>query len=610
MPAAAAVPAPPRPRAAAWRWLLGLAAPHKGRLAIAGVSLVLSTAVGLALPAVAGRVVDVALVEKSLGDLRTVIVGLIGLFALNGAFAFVEVVALRGAAALVLRDLRTRLHATLLDLTPAFFETQRTGDLLSRLGSDVDQIADALTDEVVHALDRALGLVGALVILLLVHSGLTLVMLLAVPPVIVVAVLFGLRLERLSKERQDAFAAAGVVAEETLSGIRTVQAFTRERDERERYADRIGRATTLAFRAARAWGAFSGVVSFLAMSAVALVLWYGGTLVVRGVLTAGALTSFLLYTATVAASVGALTGLYARLKTAIGATERVREILDTRPAVTDAPDATDLVRPRGHVVLEDVGFAYASAAGRAALDRVRLEARPGEVVALVGPSGAGKSTIVNLVLRFYDAWAGVVKLDGVDVRKLRLASLRAAIGLVPQEIFLFGGTIAENMSYGRPGASDADLRAAAEAAQAAGFIARLPQGYDSVVGERGVRLSAGERQRIAIARVFLKDPAVVILDEATSALDSESEHLVGRALERLMAGRTTLVVAHRLSTVQRADKVALIDGGTVVDEGPHADLFARNALYRRLCELQMLPQPEPGAGDRSEAATRSPASAS
>jgi ABC-type multidrug transport system fused ATPase/permease subunit len=240
-------------------------------------------------------------------------------------------------------------------------------------------------------------------------------------------------------------------------------------------------------------------------------------------------------------------------------------------------------------VLRDVGFSYASAEGRAALRGVNLEAKPGEVVALVGPSGAGKSTIVNLVLRFYDAREGQVLLDGRDVRTLRLASLRAAIGLVPQEIFLFGGTIAENIRYGRPGATDADLRAAAEAAQAAGFIGKLPQGYDSVVGERGVRLSAGERQRIAIARVFLKDPAVVILDEATSALDAESEHLVTRALDRLMAGRTTLVVAHRLSTVRRADKVALVEAGTIVAEGPHAELFEKNALYRRLCELQMLP---------------------
>jgi subfamily B ATP-binding cassette protein MsbA len=291
----------------------------------------------------------------------------------------------------------------------------------------------------------------------------------------------------------------------------------------------------------------------------------------------------------VAMSVGALTGLYATFKQALGSTEHVRELLDTAPRVLDAPDAKALpARAEGRVELRGVRFAYASAEGRPALRGLDLEAKPGEVVALVGPSGAGKSTVVNLVLRYYDADAGSVLLDGSDVKTLRLESLRAAIGLVPQEIFLFGGTIGDNIRYGRPGASDADVRAAAAAAQAAGFIERLPKAYDSVVGERGVRLSAGERQRIAIARVFLKDPSIIVLDEATSALDAESEHLVSRALERLMAGRTTLVVAHRLSTVRRATRVALVEAGRIADEGPHGELFARNALYRRLCELQML----------------------
>ena len=584
--------APARPaRLAAWRWLLGLAAPYKLRLGVAGASLVASTAVGLVVPWVVGQGIDAALVASSLESLRALIVGLIGLLLVRGGSVFVEVYALRSAGALILRDLRARLHSRLLDLTPAFFESQRTGDLLSRLGSDVDTVAGALTDEIIHALDSLLSMLGALAILLALHTGLTGVMLLAVPPVVVVAVLFGLRLERLSKERQDAFAAAGVVAEESLAGIRTVQAFAREPEERARYAGAIERATALALRAARAWGAFSAVVGTVAMSAVALVIWHGATLIVAKQLTPGQLTSFLIYTISVAASVGSLTGLYANLRAALGATERVRELLATEPAVRDAPDAVALEpgAVRGHLALEEVSFAYASAPDRPALHGVSLEARPGEVVALVGPSGAGKSTIVNLALRFYDAAAGTVRLDGTDVRRLRLSSLRAAIGLVPQDIFLFGGTIAENIRYGRPGASDAEVAAAAEAAQAAGFIARLPEGYASIVGERGVRLSTGERQRIAIARVFLKDPALVVLDEATSALDAESEHLVTRALDTLMKGRTTLVVAHRLSTVLRAGRVVLVESGRITDQGPHAELFARSALYRRLCELQMLP---------------------
>ncbi|HVY62585.1 MAG TPA: ABC transporter ATP-binding protein, partial [Planctomycetota bacterium] len=411
--------------AGAWRWLIGLAGPHKARLALGGVSLVLSTAIQLVLPKFAGQTVDEALGKLDVAGMERLIGVLIALFAGRGVLVFAEVYTLRTAAARVLQDLRTRLHAKLMTLTPAFYESQRTGDLLSRLGNDVDQVAGAITDELIQGADRLLSLIGALAILLVLHRDLTLVMLLAVPPVMVVAVLFGIRLERLSKQRQDAFAAAGVVAEESLSGIRTVQAFTREPDERGRYGAKIGTATELAFRTARAWGLFSATVSFFAFSAIVCVLGYGGYLVTQHQLTAGRLTSFMLYTFQVAGSVAGLTGLYATMKTAIGATERVRGILETEPAVKDTPGAQPLPRPvRGHVELRDVAFSYASAADRKALKGVNLEAKPGEVVALVGPSGAGKSTIVNLVLRFYDAAAGAVTLDGKDVRGVTLESLR------------------------------------------------------------------------------------------------------------------------------------------------------------------------------------------
>lgn len=595
IPAVTAAPPPaldrfPAPsRLSAWRWLAALARPHARRLAIAAVALVLGGAVSLVLPAVAGRVVDAALIEKSLARLESVIVGLLGLFAVSGGLGFAETYTLRSTAALVLERLRVRLHAHLFELTPAFFEAQRTGDLLSRITSDIDQIGAALTKDVVNGLQQALVLAGAVATLVAVHPALTGVMLLAVPPVVVAAVLFGLRLEKLSKERQAAAAEANVAAEESLAGIRTVQAFAREPEERARYAARLARVTALALRTARAWGAFGGLVSFLAFSALAIVLWYGGTLVVRGALSAGQLTSFLLYTLTVAGAVGSLTHLYGSMKTALGATERVREILETRPLVEDAAAPEPLPRPvRGRVELLGVRFSYPAGEGRAALAIERLEARPGEVLALVGPSGAGKSTVIALLLRFYDPQAGAVAIDGVDVRRLALRELRGAIGLVPQDIFLFGGTVAENIRFGRPDATDEEVRAAAEAAQAARFIDRLPQGYATAIGERGVKLSAGERQRIAIARVFLKNPAIVVLDEATSALDSESEHLVARALERLMAGRTTIVIAHRLATVRRAHQVALLDGGEVVDRGTHEELLARAPLYRGLCELQML----------------------
>ncbi|MCI0340619.1 MAG: ATP-binding cassette domain-containing protein [Planctomycetales bacterium] len=572
-----------------FRWFLGLARPYRGGLAGAFAALVVSGGVSLLLPAVAGSVVDAAIVEKSLERLETVILAMIGLFAVSGALSFVEHYTLRAVAARLLRDLRVRLHGHLLGLSMGFFESQRVGDLLSRLNADVETLGSLLTDHLLSGTQQALMLLGAVAILVAVHPALTGVMLLAVPPVVVAAVLFGMRLEKLSKRRQEAVAEANVAAEESLAGIRTVQAFAREPLERERYGARQESAVAVALRAARAWGAFGGVVSFLAFSALTLVLWRGGTLVIREELTAGQLTSFLLYTATVASAVGSLTAFYGSVRQAAGATDRVRKLLETPAGVADGPDARPMAsRPRGHVTFREVRFRYPSADGRAAVDGVTLEIAPGTCLALVGPSGAGKTTLVSLLLRFHDPQEGAVLVDGEDARRLRLGDLRASIGLVPQEIFLFGGTVAENIRYGRPAASDAEVRVAADAAQAHGFISALPKGYETLVGERGVKLSAGERQRIAIARVLLKDPPIVVLDEATSALDSESERLVQLAFEKLLAGRTTLVIAHRLATVRRADRVAVLKAGAVVEEGTHESLLARGGLYRHLCELQML----------------------
>lgn len=572
----------------ALRWFASLVRPYRIRLAVALGALVLSGAVSLVLPFVAGRVVDAAIKEHNVELMDRLVVWLIGLFAVSGALNFVEHYSLRSTAAELLTSLRGRLHAHLMTLTPAFFESQRVGDLLSRLNSDIDDIGTALTSDIVDGLQKVFMLVGALALLFWMHARLTGVMLLAVPPVIVAAVIFGLRFEKLSKERKDALADANVAAEESLSGIRTVQAFVREPEERTRYGGLLDRAKAISLRAAMLWGAFGGVVHFLAFSAVTFVLAYGGRLLVAEKLSVGDLTSFLLYTLTVAASVGSLTALYGSFKTASGATQRVRELFETKPIVEDAQGALPLARARGKIELRDVGFSYPAAEGKRALDRISLEVEPGQCVALVGPSGAGKSTLASLLLRFHDPQEGAVLVDGVDVRRYRIAELRGAIGLVPQEIMMFGGTVAENIRYGKPGASDAEVKAAAEAAQAHAFIEKLPRRYDSIVGERGIKLSAGERQRIAIARVLLKDPAVVVLDEATSSLDSESEHLIQRAFDRLLEGRTTIVIAHRLTTVRRATKVVVLEEGRLHGEGTHDELVERDALYRRLCELQLL----------------------
>lgn len=575
------------PPTRSWRWFASLIRPWYGRLSVAAVSLCASSGLNLLIPYLGGRSIDAAFVEKSLGGLNRLAFICVGVFAAIAALNFLESWLLQSASARMLRDLRGRLHSHLLTLTPAFYDSRRTGELLSRLNTDVALLSLVLTRDLVNGLQRTLTLVGALAILLSVHLRLTGVMLATVPPIIAAAVLFARRIEKITEKQQDLLAESLVAAEESLSGIRTVQAFGREPEERARYGDRLRMLLGIEMKDAVAWGLFHSVVLFLSGCAIGVVLWYGLVLAAQGRLTHGQIASFVFYTLVVATSVGSLTSLYGRLAAAGGATRRLREILDTPPVVADAPGAKPLARPAGQVRFDNVRFQYPST-DRPALDGVSLAVASGEMLALVGPSGAGKTTIASLLLRFHDPLSGAVTLDGQDIREVRMADLRAAIGFVPQDVFLFGGTVAENIRYGRPGATDAEVKAAAEAAHAAEFVGKLPKTWETVVGERGVRLSAGERQRIAIARVFLKDPAIVVLDEATSALDAESESLVQKAFERLFQGRTTIVIAHRLATVRRATSVAVLDGGKVAEQGKHEVLLANGGLYRRLCELQML----------------------
>ncbi|MCC6739411.1 MAG: ABC transporter ATP-binding protein [Planctomycetia bacterium] len=569
------------------RWFARLLRPFTGRLAVAVLCLCASSALNLVYPVFMGRSVDSAFVERSRSLLERYALLLVALFAFGSLLNFVETWLLQSAAAGLLRDLRARLQSHLLTLTPAFFDNRRTGELLSRLTGDAATLGNVLTRDLVDGLQRSLVLAGALVVLVSVHFRLTLVMLATVPPVVAAAVLFARRIEKLSEKEQDILAETGVAAEEALSGIRTVQAFVREPFERARYGERLGRLFGIELKAALAWGAFHSGVQFFGICAVGAVFYYALDLATRGLITHGQLFSFMYFTFLVATSVGSLTSLYGRFAAAGGATKRIRELLDTAPAVADAEGAKALPRPRGDVGFEGVTFQYPSAE-KPAVDGVTLAAPAGTMLALVGPSGAGKTTLASLLLRFHDPGSGRVTVDGEDLRGVKLPDLRAAIGFVPQDVFLFGGTVAENIRYGKPEATEAEVKAAAEAAHAAEFIGRLPKAYETVVGERGVRLSTGERQRIAIARVFLKDPAIVVLDEATSALDAESESAVQGAFERLFQGRTSLVIAHRLATVRRATAVAVLDGGRVVERGTHEELLAKGGLYRRLCDLQML----------------------
>ncbi len=385
-----------------------------------------------------------------------------------------------------------------------------------------------------------------------------------------------------------------------LSSIRTVRSFARERAESDRYNTAVDRSYRLAAKRALLYGAFTGMFTVAGFGAIALVVWMGGRMVLTGEMSMGDLTAFLLYTLTVAASLSALSGLYADLMKAMGASERVFELLD-RPLGLEAGGGGVLARPRGDVAFENVRFSYPTRPDRPVLDGFDLHIRAGEVIALVGPSGAGKSTIAALLARFYDPTSGRIAIDGTPLTTYEPGSLRAHIAMVAQEPVLFATTIEENIRYGRPGASPADIEAAAEAAHALEFISAFPEGMATPVGERGVQLSGGQKQRVAIARAILKDPAILVLDEATSALDSESEHLVQEALDRLMQGRTTLVIAHRLSTVRDADRVVVLEGGRVVEQGSHDALLARNGLYRRLVERQFEEHGRPcapGRGDR------------
>ncbi|WP_018467118.1 ABC transporter ATP-binding protein [Calidithermus timidus] len=566
------------------RRLLAYTRPYRWGLVVAGLASLVSTAFNLIFPQVVGRLINASFLEANLARLDQLLFVLLGVFAGQAVFSGVQSYLVARAGEGVVADLRKSLYAHLLTLSPRFFERNKTGDITSRLTSDIATVQAVVSSTLVQLFTQPLVLVSTLLILFLTNWKLTALILAVVPVVILAAIFLGRMIRRVSKEFQDRVAEANARAEETLSGIRVVQSFTAEGLEAKRYSELIGNSFRVALRRALLGAVLNPVVFFAIFAALGLVLWYGGRLVVLKEISPGQLFTFVLYTFNIAATVGTFTGIFTQIQSALGASSRIFELLDERPDLVEAVQPRPLERVQGWVRFQDVRFGYGERGE--VLRGVSLEARPGQVVAIVGPSGAGKSTLVALIPRFYDVTGGSIAIDGLDVREVALRELRSHIGIVPQETLLFSGSIAENIGYGRPGASEAEIVAAAKAANAHDFISAFPEGYGTLVGERGVRLSGGQRQRIAIARALLKDPRILILDEATSSLDSESEMLVQEALETLMRGRTTFVIAHRLSTVRRADVIVVLEAGRVVQQGTHEELLAMGGLYRDLYELQ------------------------
>ena len=562
--------------------------PYRGGLYIAGLALVLASAITLAFPAAVGLMIDAASVQHDGDLLNRIALGLLALFAVQAVLNYIQVYFLAATGERAVAGLRRELFAKLLEMPPGFFADRRTGELTSRLTIDIGLVQAIMSNQLAEFARQGLALVGSVIVLSIMQWRLMLTALGIVPIVIASGFFFGRRLKRMTTHVQDQVADATAVAEQAFSQIRVVQGFAQESHEAVRYGTRIAQVIRIALGRARSRALFFGMLTFTAFGGVTAVMWQGGHLMLSGQLTPGALFRFVLYTVTIAAAIGALTSFYAAYQEALGAVERVFQILETKSPIADPPLPLPLpARVRGEVEFRDVSFRYVTGEEHGpTLERLSLHIRPGEVVALVGPSGAGKTTIGSLLQRFWDVDEGAVLLDGIDVRQLALRDLRSAVGTVPQEPVLFSGSIRDNIAYARPEASDDEIEAAAKVANAHEFIARLPEHYDTVVGERGVKLSGGQRQRVAIARAVLKNPAVLILDEATSSLDNESERLVEVALEQILVGRTTLIIAHRLSTVQRADRLVVLDRGRIVEEGTHAELLRHGGVYAKLFQMQ------------------------
>lgn len=561
---------------------------HKWKLYLGMFFLLLTGGTALLFPMMLGNLVK-TIEEKDFSKINDIGLYLILVLTLQSFFSYFRVYLFVNYTENTLAALRQAVYAHMIKLPMSFFVQQRVGDLNSRMSSDIAQIQDTLTTTIAEFLRQFMLVIGGIILLLVISPKLTLMMLAIIPVVAIAAVIFGRFIRRTSKEVQEKIAESNTVIEETLQGISNVKAFANEFFENRRYRKSTEEIVKHAIKGGVYRGAFASFIIFCLFGAIVAVIWYGVFLASQNQLLIGDLISFILYSAFVGASFGGIAELYAQIQKAIGSVERVFDILDEHPESLDIIEHHELAkRIEGNVSFVNLAFTYPSRKEIRVLKEINLSVKKGETIAIVGPSGSGKSTIVSLLLRFYDPENGAILIDGIDARKYPLTELRNNMAIVPQDVLLFGGTIRENIAYGKPNATISEIAEAARKANALEFIDTFPEKFETIVGERGVKLSGGQRQRIAIARAVLKDPSILILDEATSSLDSESERVVQEALDKLMVGRTSFVIAHRLSTIRKADKIVVIEKGEVRESGTHQELMMlENGLYRSLTNMQM-----------------------
>ena len=565
--------------------LLHYVVPYWRRGVAAIIAMILGALTTLAVPWIIRNIIDDVLAAKNLVALNWIALGILVLFFLRGVFSYIQGYLMSYIANRVIIDIRNEVYARVQRLSLRFFDTRKTGSLMSRLTNDIGALQTAIVDNFVNIVKESVILIGSLVGMVILHWRLTLLCIIIVPLVSITIKYFGRKLKKSGHMMQERIADVTSHLQETIGGIRVVKSFFREDYEIARFRQINQASFGAAMKAARQSSQLSPIVEFIAAIAVTAIIWYGGWSVIDGELTAGELIAFLIYAINLANPVRRLSALYGDIQRSMAAGERVFALLDETPDIREKADAIALPVFRGDVVFDAVHFQYEPS--KEVLSGISFHAEPGQKIALVGPSGSGKSTIANLIPRFYDVTAGAIKIDGHDIRDVTLASLREQIGIVPQDTALFNTTIEENIRYGRLDATAEEVEAAVRAANAEEFVRQLPQGLQTPIGDRGLVLSGGQRQRIAIARALLKDPRILILDEATSALDTESEQLVQAAMERLMIGRTAFIIAHRLTTIQDADHILVIDRGRIVESGTHQSLLALHGMYYNLYTLRL-----------------------